>query len=248
MGRGPLQLSRRQLLAAAGGIGAAAAGTGAGTAAFFGDDESFDGNRIVAGELDVRVAWAVRTDGPRVSPRRRSEGYPTPRSDVSAPVVDLRNVEPGDSGRIDFGLRVVGSPGFLSLSGAETRDAEGGRSDPEREGFDGAVPAVAEGELDELVDVTVSYPDAGLTAYTASLASLVGLGGLGTGIPLDGNGTATVVETALDEATPAAFPADRTRHLRVEWSVPPSLGNAVQTDGYRFALGFHGRQARRREP
>jgi hypothetical protein len=53
-----LQLSRRQVLAAAGTTGVAAAGAGLGTSAFFSDTELFQNNRLVAGELDVRVGFA----------------------------------------------------------------------------------------------------------------------------------------------------------------------------------------------
>jgi hypothetical protein len=248
MDRGELRLSRRQVLAAAGGVGAVAVGAGAGTEAFLSDDESFEGNRIVAGDLDLRVAWRASADGPRVVSRRQSEGYPTPRSDATAPVIDLADVKPGDSGRIDFRLRVDGNPGYVSLVGAEAADGEGERPEPERGRLDGALPAGAEGELDELTDVTLSYPDTGVSAYTVSLASLVGLGGLGTGITLDGAGATTVPRAVLGEASPAAFPGDGTRRVRVEWTVPPTLGNGVQGDDYRFALGFYGEQARWNEP
>ena len=50
-------LSRRQLLAGLGGIGLASAGAGLGTSAYFSDSESFDGNQLVAGELDLMVDW-----------------------------------------------------------------------------------------------------------------------------------------------------------------------------------------------
>ncbi|AZH25382.1 SipW-dependent-type signal peptide-containing protein [Haloplanus aerogenes] len=51
-------LSRRKALAALGAIGAASAGTGLGTSAFFSDQETFENNRLVAGTLDMKVSWA----------------------------------------------------------------------------------------------------------------------------------------------------------------------------------------------
>ncbi|MEF8973823.1 MAG: SipW-dependent-type signal peptide-containing protein, partial [Haloarcula sp.] len=50
-------ISRRKLLSATGTIGAAAALGGAGSMAFFSDDESYANNQLVAGELDLKVGW-----------------------------------------------------------------------------------------------------------------------------------------------------------------------------------------------
>lgn len=50
-------LPRRKVLGALGTIGGAAAIGGAGTVAFFSDDEEFANNRLVAGELDLKLAW-----------------------------------------------------------------------------------------------------------------------------------------------------------------------------------------------
>jgi len=52
-------LSRRKALAALGTVGVASAGAGLGTSAFFSDRESFENNRLVAGELDVHVAYSA---------------------------------------------------------------------------------------------------------------------------------------------------------------------------------------------
>jgi len=50
-------LSRRKMLAGLGAIGVASAGAGLGTTAYFSDQESFEGNTITAGELDLSVTW-----------------------------------------------------------------------------------------------------------------------------------------------------------------------------------------------
>jgi predicted ribosomally synthesized peptide with SipW-like signal peptide len=52
-------LSRRKALAALGTVGAASAGAGLGTSAYFSDRESFENNRLVAGELDTHVAYSA---------------------------------------------------------------------------------------------------------------------------------------------------------------------------------------------
>jgi predicted ribosomally synthesized peptide with SipW-like signal peptide len=56
---GNYDLSRRKTLAALGTIGAAGAGAGLGTSAFFSDQETFVNNQLVAGELDMKVSWDV---------------------------------------------------------------------------------------------------------------------------------------------------------------------------------------------
>ncbi|MBX0324335.1 SipW-dependent-type signal peptide-containing protein [Halomicroarcula sp. F13] len=51
------ELSRRKVLGGLGTIGVASAGAGLGTTAFFSDTESFDGNKLTAGSLDLKMDW-----------------------------------------------------------------------------------------------------------------------------------------------------------------------------------------------
>jgi predicted ribosomally synthesized peptide with SipW-like signal peptide len=51
------ELSRRKLLAGIGAVGAASAGAGLGTSAYFSDTESFTNNTLTAGTLDLLVDW-----------------------------------------------------------------------------------------------------------------------------------------------------------------------------------------------
>ncbi|RLM53640.1 VWA domain-containing protein [Halobellus sp. Atlit-31R] len=50
-------LSRRKVLGALGAVGVASAGAGIGTSALFSDQETFENNRLVAGELDLLMDW-----------------------------------------------------------------------------------------------------------------------------------------------------------------------------------------------
>jgi predicted ribosomally synthesized peptide with SipW-like signal peptide len=52
-----LNISRRKTLAALGTIGVASAGAGLGTSAYFSDQETFQNNSLMAGELDLKVDW-----------------------------------------------------------------------------------------------------------------------------------------------------------------------------------------------
>ncbi|WP_281193558.1 SipW-dependent-type signal peptide-containing protein [Halorubrum sp. F4] len=58
------ELSRRKALAGIGGIGVASAGAGLGTSAYFSDEETFEGNSLTAGELDLKIDWQQRYHGP----------------------------------------------------------------------------------------------------------------------------------------------------------------------------------------
>ncbi|MFC5277885.1 VWA domain-containing protein [Halorubrum rubrum] len=59
------KISRRKALAGLGGIGVASAGAGLGTSAYFSDEESFEGNSLTAGELDLKLDYkATYAGGP----------------------------------------------------------------------------------------------------------------------------------------------------------------------------------------
>mgnify|MGYP000550661355 CR=1 FL=1 len=57
-------LSRRTVLAGLGAVGISSAGAGLGTTAYFNDTESFEGNTLTAGELDLLVDWQQTYNGP----------------------------------------------------------------------------------------------------------------------------------------------------------------------------------------
>ncbi|MFC3477066.1 vWA domain-containing protein [Halobacterium litoreum] len=59
-------LSRRQMLAALGGVGLASAGAGLGTSAYLNDTESFDANTVTAGRLDLKVDWEEHYSFPQL--------------------------------------------------------------------------------------------------------------------------------------------------------------------------------------
>jgi predicted ribosomally synthesized peptide with SipW-like signal peptide len=75
------RLSRRQALTALGTVGVASAGAGLGTSAYFSDTESFDGNSMVAGELDMKVDWEEHyydSLGEEADEATRVSGRPNP--------------------------------------------------------------------------------------------------------------------------------------------------------------------------
>jgi predicted ribosomally synthesized peptide with SipW-like signal peptide len=55
--RNHLNVTRRRVLGSVGAVGVASVGAGLGTSAYFSDGETYEGNRLVAGELDLQVDW-----------------------------------------------------------------------------------------------------------------------------------------------------------------------------------------------
>lgn len=78
------ELSRRKILGSAGIIGAAAAGAGFGTSAYFSDREVFEDNTITAGELDLRIDWQQLYWGPSEEMDRYDSYGPAGRPFVNA--------------------------------------------------------------------------------------------------------------------------------------------------------------------
>ncbi|SDY10239.1 vWA domain-containing protein [Halobellus clavatus] len=87
-------LSRRSVLGALGAIGAASAGAGLGTSALFSDEETFEDNRLVAGELDLKMDWEEHYSFPQIY----GEGFgdPTVGLDIrDTPADGYRAFPPG---------------------------------------------------------------------------------------------------------------------------------------------------------
>jgi hypothetical protein len=61
-----MELSRRNILAGMGAVGAAGAGAGLGTSALYFDEESFANNSITAGELDLKMDWEEHYSFPQI--------------------------------------------------------------------------------------------------------------------------------------------------------------------------------------
>ena len=70
------ELSRRKVLAGLGAIGVASAGAGLGTSAYFSDNESFTGNTLTAGTLDLKLDYkSTYLGGPGRLDDIRAMGY-----------------------------------------------------------------------------------------------------------------------------------------------------------------------------
>lgn len=140
-------LSRRKMLGGLGAIGLASAGAGLGTSALFTDTESFTGNSLTAGTLDMAVTATVVaadeywTDQEVVGLEATADG-----ESVTAGL-EVSDVKPGDWAIICFDVEITENPGYLLVRTENFTEGPGVTTEPE--------PTPDEGELGEYLLTTV---------------------------------------------------------------------------------------------
>ena len=266
------ELSRRKALAALGTIGVAGAGAGMGTSALFSDEENFNGNTLVAGELNLLVDYwtSQNTNTSSAAIDDGQANNDTIQGDVSAEYV-LGDVKPGDGGFLVFCPKIVDNEAYLWAGSSGLTDFENGYTEPELDvdpdaddstTVDDDDPGDGEGELSEKIQITsVSYceydePDGEYTGpydnpredpanYTGSelnnpygdytLADLILE--LQTGFRISDN---------EDGTYPASSGSDTQEGpcLCVEWEIPDTVGNVIQSDSVEFDIQFAAVQSR----
>jgi predicted ribosomally synthesized peptide with SipW-like signal peptide len=253
-------ISRRKALAALGTIGVASAGAGVGTTAYFSDTESFDGNVVTAGELDLSIGWYAYEDSKEEYQNSGIRNGGEGDGEIS---IQLGDVKPGDSGLYAFCPKTVNNPAYLWLCGTLVANDENGLTEPE-----GDVDETPdEGELAGAIEVTASYCtvaddlDANGTdgfdpgdvtqineVFTGSLAEF--LTAINGGTLLDGDSSATISDPKSD----SSFFDGNTEEedssndcLCLKWNIPTEVGNEIQSDSVEFDLSFHAQQFRHNE-
>jgi hypothetical protein len=206
--------------------------------------------------VDLLVDWKEWYNG-RVRERQDS---PASRADDAPPLVSVSNVTPGDSGRVAFGLSVDAADGDpppmevqMRLRETPASRAENTRTEPEVKAGD---DTPNRGELQDHLHVLVWY-DTGIAVEDVPL--------YGT---CDGEhtfGDTTLAEGSLAEvsvtsetgpywtldATPGrpgssiCLPPDEGFCVGLQWTIPDTVGNVVQTDSVEFAVEFAARQCSR---
>ena len=256
------RLSRRKVLGGVGAIGLAGAGAGLGTTAYFNDTESFAGNTLDAGSLDLFVHVDYSEDQGSYAqystpPGTFVDGNVVGGGDGEPLRIEVEDLKPGDSGEGILCFSIVDNPAYLWLCGGLTENDQNGTTEPEEDTLEetfGSVPA--HGQLADAMQLTVSYctdaqygdGETGDEIVSGSLAEVMAM--LATGVPLSGDGDADapvadrpvfegVEEPFLDEAVNAAETC-----LCFEWEVPTDVGNEIQTDSVLFDFEFYAEQAR----
>src|SRR6056297_702895 len=153
-------LSRRKMLLGLGAVGVASAGAGLGTTAYFNDTETFEGNTLTAGTLDMSVTanlvaaddyWSGQTDIP-LSATADGQGV------TAGLVVD--DVKPGDWAIVCFDIEVGDNPGYVQVRTENFTETGGANPEPEQ-----AVEGDADNDADLgeflLTSVWQSYDESG---------------------------------------------------------------------------------------
>ncbi|QDX39993.1 SipW-dependent-type signal peptide-containing protein [Salarchaeum sp. JOR-1] len=231
-------LSRRKVLGGLGAVGLASAGAGLGTSAYFTDTESFTGNTLTAGELDLVVDWFTDVDQGSATPEQPTASG-TIDGNPSGYAYEVTDVKPGDSGTVAFCPKIVDNPAWLWFGSADgVTDYENGVNEPEGD-VDSSSGAM-EGELSESIVVSVAYADSvaiengevvctneAVLGYPSDFTLADLAAELESGFLLDPDrGTAGV------QAYPAS-PDTETQTgpcICVHWELPTTVGNEVQTD------------------
>ncbi|MEZ3165134.1 SipW-dependent-type signal peptide-containing protein [Halorubrum sp. RMP-47] len=254
-------LSRRKMLVGLGAVGVASAGAGLGTTAYFNDTETFEDNTLTAGELDLFVhvdysedqgsyASYSTPDGTFIDGNVVGGGEGEPLS------IQVSDLKPGDSGEGEFCFSIVDNPAYMWMCGELTANDENGQTEPEADAdSSGGDPGDGMGELADAMEVTVSYCTdedgesvVGDEIVSGSLADV--MLALQAGVPLsgDGDGGASIGGQAPFEGVTEPFldeePNVAEHCVCVEWVVPTSVGNEIQTDSVVFDFEFFAEQSR----
>jgi len=255
MSEDSMNLSRRKILGATAAVGVAGAGAGVGTSALFSDEESFDDNSITAGELDLYVDYTTSVDQDGAG-TGSTTGSGTIQGGVSGEY-QIADVKPGDSGELEFDPKIVDNSGWVFVGSVDgVTDYENGRTEPEAEVDDsgggnlndGTNNGAPNGELSEAIQVTVKYNDPNdgerelnnPADYTlADLLKELESGFLLDGKPFSGDLTGTQPYPSSPNQSEQNGPG-----VVIEWEVPTSVGNEIQSDAVEFDITFAALQSR----
>lgn len=254
------ELSRRELVAGLWTTGVLSTSAGVRTSANFSDEEAITDNTVQSGELDLVVDYETSVNQGGVD-----TGSVTGGSDLSdgSAVIDgitasreyvMRDVKPGDSGQITFCPKIIDNPGWLWIgSDNGLTGFENGQTEPEAAVDDtagGPDNGKSQGELAEAIRASASYVDAQTPGSTRAMGDLGNstLSGLfqelESGLLLEGE----PFPGDPDESQPYPGSSDPNTQtgpcLRLEWAVPTSVGNEIQTDVIKFSIKFVTIQAR----
>jgi predicted ribosomally synthesized peptide with SipW-like signal peptide len=258
-----LRLNRRKVLAGIGAIGAAGAGAGLGTSALFSDEESFEGNVLEAGALNLRVSvdniihsTTIVRDNTTITPKDTADG-----NEVTITVAD---VKPGDWLILEWNPEVVANPGYVQVTSVDEdySNDEGDNPEPETDTSqpgdlgDALLSTVwqtydnqnGSRQYLEGLDPTTDLNDSGLSSYEVP-SNLDGETPGGAHYTTM-NEAHDVYETGVLLRDPATGdPLEVGTNADGAWfyqllELPPGVGNDVQGDSVTFTLRFDAEQVR----
>lgn len=264
------ELTRRQLLAGVGGVGVAASSAGLGTTAYLSDTESFEGNSIAAGNLNMLVSTDVhdKCHGLPDPVIESTEEAPDDTADGNVVTMTVGDMKPGDWFIQEWHLEIDGGPGYVQVTSVDEDYSNGEGENPEPE-TDTASPgdlgdallttvwgstdstAGSGREVLQTLDETTDHNDTWLSGYERP--------------DPDGATPGGAHYTTLDElhdeyhdgvvmSDPSGTPMEvgsvsdyASVHYYQLFELPPSVGNEVQGDTVTFTIRFDAEQVRNNE-
>ena len=220
------ELSRRNALIGLGTVGAASAGAGMGTSAYFSDTEEFQNNTIQAGELNVYAEFDGSVNQGLADPANTTiNNSAVADGNIVTGAYQIADAKPGDTGSFTVTVCVEENPAYAYVAGSLTETSENGYTEPETEDNNG------EGELEEAIEITSV---SGVTPTVSSSTSLRQfLSDIEDGVMVDGGESS------------GAVAAGNCIDVVVNWEIPgASTGNEIQSDSLEFSLAVAGVQER----
>jgi predicted ribosomally synthesized peptide with SipW-like signal peptide len=126
-------LSRRKMLAGLGAVGVASVGAGLGTSALFSDTESFTGNTLTAGTLDMSVTGTVVAANAYWAEQPGVIGASVNADGEPVVGIAVDDVKPGDWGIICLDVEIEDNPGYLRVRTENFEETGGANPEPEQE-------------------------------------------------------------------------------------------------------------------
>lgn len=220
MGEKKIELSRRKVLGSLGAIGIGGAAAGAGTSAYFNDEESMNSNTVQAGTLDLELSYNYTANMDIAGTKEGSGGAGTG--------FNLSDVKPGDTGSVGVTVTPVSNPAWIWLDGELVTNSDGTNTGPENE-----VDDTEGGDLAQNIDATLSYDGGPEIASGPTLEDV--LAQINGGRLLDAD---------TGNNSDDYFAADHDQTLVLDWSIDTGVGNIIQGDKVKFDLTFYAEQAR----
>jgi hypothetical protein len=241
-------VTRRELLAGIGMAGAAIGSSAVGhstASAFLHDTESFVGNVVATGEVDLDIGYTASYDGADGSALEVD-------GNVNGDPIDgleIPEIVSGDSGSISLCPSIAGNPSYLWLCGGVRKSEENGKAEAEDEHIGDVVwpPDGKGGEVEDAMQVVLSYTDGSDTLvelFRGSFGELLEVLQYGIALTAEPDTDATGYRVFTRPGDQVAIVEDGNPCLQLDWWVPEGTGNTIMTDEFEFELAFHAQQRR----
>ncbi|SHH61593.1 vWA domain-containing protein [Halobaculum gomorrense] len=257
MDQNDIELTRRKILGSVGVVGLAGAGAGVGTTALFSDEESFDGNSVTAGTLDMSVDAKI-PDGGINDEWAGAVGFdeydPATADGEPGVGVTLEDMKPGDWVLLCYDITVESNPACIGLMTDKTAndensvnepeagredDISGSLDDPNTSVTDSISDPDGEGELAQNLEVTV-YDD---FDDSATLDGTIGSAESALSNELLGGVTLQDVWSTFDGGDAIAS-GTQSFDFCMLLELPTATGNEVQSDSVEWDFAFDAVQSR----